>query len=313
MNLGRLQTFVTVVEAGTFAAAAEALSFTPSAVSQQMSKLEAEVGASLLRRGPGAPGRKMELTEAGRRLYAHAVTISAAVDEARRAVASIEPEQPDRLRLGSFPGASSGILAEALQRLRSRLPGLQCEVVESDPWDEVRRRGVDLALCARIGSATLPGDPAIAAVRLARAALIVVLPAWHPLARRDAVPLAALDGLPLLGGPALPELASVRAACDAVGSHPVTTAWSMTHPLALAALAAAGEGLAIVPPTLAGVSLAGTVARPLANGPAWELLVLRPHEPPLATAAALVEELRAVLATRPLLRPAVPAPAPIAA
>ena len=48
MNLTRLQTFVEVARRGTFAAAADALSFTPSAVSQQMTKLEAEVGAALV-------------------------------------------------------------------------------------------------------------------------------------------------------------------------------------------------------------------------------------------------------------------------
>ena len=69
MNLTRLQTFVEVARRGTFAAAADALSFTPSAVSQQMTKLEGEMGAALLVRE--ATG--VRLTEAGRVLHEHAV------------------------------------------------------------------------------------------------------------------------------------------------------------------------------------------------------------------------------------------------
>jgi DNA-binding transcriptional LysR family regulator len=313
MNLTRLQTFVTVVQLGTFAAAAEVLSFTPSAVSQQMSKLEREVGASLLRRGPSGPGRKIELTEAGRRLFAHAVTISAAVVEARNELASLDAKRPDRLRLGSFPAATVGIVPEALQRLRIRLPGLRCEVVESNPWEEVRRRAVDMALCPRIGPSAWVRDTTVTAVRLARAPLAAVVPASHPLAALDEVPIAALHGVPLLGARALPELASALAACGALGSHPVTTAWSVTHPLTLVALASAGEGIALVPPTLAGLSFRGAAVKALADGPAWELLALRPNEPPSLAAAALLEELRAVLALRPLLRAAAPIPVPIAA
>jgi DNA-binding transcriptional LysR family regulator len=142
---------------------------------------------------------------------------------------------------------------------------------------------------------------------------MVVLPASHELATLEEVPIAALDGLTLLGAQALPELASVVAACEAAGSHPLTTAWSVTHPLTLAALAAAGEGLALVSPTLAGVPFRGGVLRPLADGPTWELLALRPNEQPAMATVALLDELRRVLAARPLLRAASPAPVSLAA
>src|SRR3954451_3757335 len=75
MNLTRLQTFVEVVVRGTFAGAADALSFTPSAVSQQMAKLEAEAGTALLARD----GAGVQLTEAGRLLHEHALAIVEAV------------------------------------------------------------------------------------------------------------------------------------------------------------------------------------------------------------------------------------------
>lgn len=300
MNLDRLQTFMTVVQLGTFAAAADALTFTPSAVSQQMTKLEREAGTPLLRRGSSGPGRKVELTEAGRRLYAHALTISAAVLEARSDLASLDAPQPDRLRLGSFPAASAAIVPEALQRLRRRVPVLRPEVVECASG-ELRRSGVDLALCARIGPAGPVQDPAMTVLRIARAPLVAVLPSGHALAGHDEVPISALEGETLLGSPELPELASLLAARDAIGGRQRATAWGVTHPLSLLALAAAGEGIAVVPPILAGVAFSGVVLRPIAGGPDWELLALRPADRLSLTTAAFVDELRAVVAARPLL------------
>ena len=109
MNLNRLQTFVEVVRRGTFAGAADALSFTPSAVSQQMAKLEAEAGTSLIVRD----GTGVQLTEAGRLLHEHALGIVEAVRRARAGLDALQVEQVKRLRIAACP------LATATGRLRS--------------------------------------------------------------------------------------------------------------------------------------------------------------------------------------------------
>src|SRR5919202_268636 len=112
MNLTRLQTFVAVVRSGTFAGAADELAFTPSAVSQQMSKLEAELGTALLvRDGRGVAGHRgrIELTDAGRRLHERALAIATAVREAQAGLDALRSGRPDRLRLGSFPAATGGV------------------------------------------------------------------------------------------------------------------------------------------------------------------------------------------------------------
>src|SRR3954463_4789317 len=102
MNLTRLQTFVEVVRNGTFAGAAEALTFTPSAVSQQMAKLEAELGAPLLVRD----ARGVQLTQAGTVLHQRALVILSAVRDAQLDIDALRADRHTRLRLGSSPAAT---------------------------------------------------------------------------------------------------------------------------------------------------------------------------------------------------------------
>ena len=131
MNLTRLQTFVEVARCGTFAAAADALSFTPSAVSQQMAKLEAETGQSLLVREAGG----VRLTEAGRLLEEHAIGIVEAVRHAQAQLEALEAEQVGRLRLGGCPVAAGAVLPRALRLLRRRLPTAELLLEEAAAQD----------------------------------------------------------------------------------------------------------------------------------------------------------------------------------
>jgi DNA-binding transcriptional LysR family regulator len=97
----RLPTFREVARRGSFAAAAEALCFTPSAVSQQIAALEREIGAKLFERG----ARGVRLTDPGERLLAHA---DAVLDRLAQAEADLESgveQRGHRLRLGSLGGA----------------------------------------------------------------------------------------------------------------------------------------------------------------------------------------------------------------
>ena len=136
MNLTRLQTFVEVVRRGTFAAAADALAFTPSAVSQQMARLEAEAGAPLLARDAAG----VQLTEAGRLLYPRAVAIVGAVRAARAELDALCAEQVRRLRIGACPVAAAAVLPRALALLRERLPG--AEIVLEEACADVTARAV---------------------------------------------------------------------------------------------------------------------------------------------------------------------------
>jgi DNA-binding transcriptional LysR family regulator len=311
MNLTRLQTFVAVVRSGTLAGAADARMFTPSAVSQQMAKLEAEIGTPLLvRDGRGAAGHggRVTLTDAGRILHERAVAILAAVHDAQCAIDAVRGEQLRRLRLGSFPAATAGVVPRALRLFRRRLASTEVELLELGAAGVSEGR-LDLALVGGVaGAGSEPageGAP-LTQILLARAPLSLALATGHPLAGRAVLDVAALDGAVIVGSPSMPEIAELLRCCADAGARPVLTGWRVPDPRALVQLAAAGEGLALVPALLADTAPPRTVLRPLIGGPEWELRALRPagEVVPVAT-LAMIDALRAV-ATIDVARAAAP-------
>jgi DNA-binding transcriptional LysR family regulator len=309
MNLTRLQTFAEVVRTGTFAGAAATLSFTPSAVSQQMSKLEAEVGAALLVRD----ARGVRLTDAGRVLAARTPAILAAVRDAQCDLDALRADRLDRLRLGSFGAATAGIVPRALRLFRRRLPSTEVELLELGAAGLLDGR-LDLALEAGLAAAhdlVAAAHHDLATVVLAREPLSLAMPTGHPLAARETLRLEALDGLLVVGSASMPEVSELLRRCDEAGVRPVLTGWRVPDPRALVQLAAAGEGLALVPALLADAAPPRTVLRPLEDGPEWELRALRPAGDVVpVTTLAMLEALRTAAS---LARPRVPASVPAAA
>jgi len=293
VNLTRLQTFVEVVRSGTFAGAADVLMFTPSAVSQQMAKLEAEIGAPLFERATGC----LRLTDAGRILHERSLVILAAVRDAQVDIEALRGDRLRRLRLGSFPAATAGVVPRALRLFRRRLPSTEVELLEFGPAG-VRDGRLDLALDARVeGTPCAADDPCVTAVPLVRAPLALAMPTSHPLAVRGIIDLAALDDAVVVGSRSMPEVAELVDRCAAAGARPQLTGWRVPDPHALIQLAAAGEGLALVPALLADAAPPRTVLRPLAGGPEWELRALRPAGAVVpVTTLAMIDALRAVAA-----------------
>ena len=270
MNLTRLQTFVEVARLGTFAAADHALSFTPSAVSQQMTKLEAETGTALLVRE--ATG--VRLTEAGRVLHGHAVGIVEAVRAAQAGLEALQAEQVKRLRLGACPIAAAAVLPRALRLLRRRLPTAELLLEETAA---AREAVIDGRLEVGVWVAPCGGgsdDPRMVETVLRREPLSVALAADHPLARLDELDAEALAATPRIGSRG--RIESLRT---------------------VLALAAAGEGYALVPALAAEPPPPGLALRPLAGAPEWELRAARPSNEVLTVGVlAVMEALRRVAA-----------------
>jgi DNA-binding transcriptional LysR family regulator len=269
MNLTRLQTFVEVARRGTFAAAADALSFTPSAVSQQMSKLEAELGTHLMEREAGG----VRLTEAGRLLHEHALRIVDAVRQARAGLEALDAEQVKRLRLAACPLAAAAVVPRALRLLRRRLPGAELvleEAAAAATRDAVREGRVDVGVWVSVGACV--DDPAIVEAVLHREPLQVALPADHPLTRLDHLDAEALAATPLISG-------DVR--------------WRVESLRTQLALVAAGEGYALVPAPAVEPLPDGVALRALAGAPEWELRVARPARDVLSVGTlAMIDALR---------------------
>lgn len=145
LDPNRLRLLRELAHRGTIAAVAEALSYTPSAVSQQLSALERESGASLLRR----TGRGVTLTDAGRLLVGHADTILADIERAEAALAEVGAGPSGVVRLGAFTSALVPIVGPAIRALAKSDPGLSLEVAEIDPArvpDLLRAGDLDIAL-----------------------------------------------------------------------------------------------------------------------------------------------------------------------
>src|SRR3712207_4286782 len=121
MTLQQLEYFLTAVEHGSFSAAAEALHLAQPSLSEQIRRLEAELGSPLFSRG----GRGLELTEAGRRLRPHAERVLAEAEEARASVREISELVGGTLSFGTFGNAPYHLLADLVQGFKTRHPAVR--------------------------------------------------------------------------------------------------------------------------------------------------------------------------------------------
>ena len=134
IHLGQLQTFVSVVQHGSFSAAAQRLDITQPAVSLQIRQLEKRLGASLIER----VGRRARPTAAGSELLAHAEQIHAVVASAVDAVARRSSGAMGRVRLGTGATACIFLLPRILKDLRHRFPQLEITVTTGNTADIVK-------------------------------------------------------------------------------------------------------------------------------------------------------------------------------
>ncbi|WP_327432825.1 LysR family transcriptional regulator [Streptomyces sp. NBC_01236] len=215
MELRQLSYFVTVAEELHFGRAAERLHIVQSAVSQQIQRLERELGAELFDRSP----RHVRLTGAGERLLPEARAVLAAAERARAAVAPAAG-----LRLGTSTGLGEH-LDRVLAAFAEREPDVPVELVAL-PAEERLARVADGRLDAAFVRGVSPRDqlPGVRVLPLWPDPLVAALPAAHPLAARDEVALDELAGLPLSiterrVNPALVDL--VVGACHDAGFQPL--------------------------------------------------------------------------------------------
>lgn len=181
LNTNRLRILREVAERGTIAAAAEALYLTPPAVSHQLATLETEVGVALLER----TARSVRLTDAGRRLVAHADVILADCEAALADVAALAGEVSGSVRISVFQTAAQSIALPALAELSRSCPNLDLRIRELEPsyaLPALRAGDLDVALSHEWDFVPLASDPAITRYDLLDEPIVVLLPKAHPLA-----------------------------------------------------------------------------------------------------------------------------------
>jgi DNA-binding transcriptional LysR family regulator len=145
IDVRRLRLLLELTRRGTITAVAEALAYTPSAVSQQLAALEREAGVPLLEH----TGRRVALTPAGTVLARYAESVFAVLEEASAALAATRDAVGGPLRIGAFTTAARVILPPALVALGREHPALELMVTELDPVavpDALRTGALDVAL-----------------------------------------------------------------------------------------------------------------------------------------------------------------------
>src|ERR671935_2820638 len=135
LSIARLRMLKEVAYRGSFSAAADALSYTQSAVSQSIAALEAELGVTLLERNR----RGARPTSAGAALVAHADGILARLDAAEAEVTAIAGVRGGRLTMASFPTAGATIVPLAVATFRDSHPDVALSLAEGEP-DEIAPR-----------------------------------------------------------------------------------------------------------------------------------------------------------------------------
>jgi DNA-binding transcriptional LysR family regulator len=206
VNLNRLRMLSEVAGRGSFRAAAMALDYSPSAVSQQIALLEREAGVRRGRRGP----RGAELTDAGRLLVRHADVALRELAKARRGLDALSGNGAAGLRVAAFPTATATIVARAARAFAA------VQVVDAEP-----PRARALLAAGDVDAAVLyefePGGPGSL---IGQDPMLLCLPADHPLAACAEVDVADLAGELWVGGEGCPSVPALVELCRAAGFAP---------------------------------------------------------------------------------------------
>ena len=263
---------------GSFSAAAEALSFTQSAVSQQVAALEREAGAKLLERG----SRGVRLTDAGRALVSHADVILARIEDAEEELAALAGLRGGRLRIASFQSAGATLVPHAVKAFHDRHPKVELSMIEAEPDEaQVRLRTGDIDLALVYDFEPLPdtlGDD-LELTHLIDDRYDAVLAVDHPLAGRKRIRLADLADEPwIASSPQCGCRGITDRACHDAGFD-LSVAFEADETMAAQALVAAGVGVTIFPRLALNPLHPGVVSRALGpSAPVRRIWAARPAE-----------------------------------
>jgi DNA-binding transcriptional LysR family regulator len=244
LDVRRLRLLRELNHRGTIAAVAQALAFSPSAVSQQLAVLEREAGVPLLER----TGRRVRLTPAGLNLAHHAEAVLERLEQATAELADARQGLAGPLRIGTFPTAARSILPAALTALARRHPSLEPMVSEIDPAgmaDALRAGELEVALIHDYDFVPQAAEPGLAVEPLFSESMYLASPS--PLSTADGGLIAQCRNAAWITaspGTACHQM-TIRA-CQAAGFAP-----RIRHQIdefaTVLALVAAGQGVALVP------------------------------------------------------------------
>lgn len=247
LDVRRLRVLREVAARGSFSAAAEALSYTQSAVSQQIAALEREAGTRLVERS----SRGVTPTDAGRALVVHADAILSRLADAEAELDSIADLRGGRLRLTTFTTAGATIVPPAIAAFRERHPGVELMLAPEEPLDSLaclRAGDCDIALTLDTTFDPPGRDSDIDVTHLLDDPMYLLLPANHRLAGAPKVRLADFgeDEWMLGSTTRCPDARILVRACQQAGFEP-RIAFHSDDYLAIQGFVAAGFGVSLLP------------------------------------------------------------------
>ncbi len=186
IDLGRLRALHAVAVYGSVGSAAEALGYTPSAISQQLAKLERETRTALLERR----GRGIVLTDAAQQLAATAAQVLQLVEDAELTLEEQRGEAIGSLVIAAFPTAARGLLPVVLPKLLGDHPALDVRVAETDPYEAVAavaRGEIHVAVVHDWHNSPLSLPEELSRVKLGSDPADILVPTSHRLAGKESV------------------------------------------------------------------------------------------------------------------------------
>jgi molybdate transport repressor ModE-like protein len=246
LDVRRMRVLREVAARGSFSAAAEALSFTQSAISQHVAALERESGTKLVERG----SRGVRLTEAGQALVAHADVILARIECAEEELAALAGLRGGRLRLACFQSAGATLVPRAVAEFHRRHPDVELGMIEGEPdaaSEHLKTGDIDLALVYDFE--VIPGmlDSELELTHLVDDPYEAILPRDHKLAEKRQLRLSDLADEPWIASTSASGCRQItELSCRDAGFEP-RIAFEADETLAAQALVAAGVGVTMLP------------------------------------------------------------------
>ena len=298
LNVNRLRILIEVAGRGSFSAAADALSYTQSAVSQQIAALEAETGVTLLERLP----RGVRLTPAGQVLLSYAEGIIARLHAAEAEMAAIAGLRGGQLRMASFPTAGATLMPLAIAIFRAQHPEVELSLAEGEPEEIAPRLSAgefDIALLFEFEGTSQSLGPELSRLGLFEDPMFLALPADHALAHRRTLRLENLRAEAWIQTSASSPCARhVVRSCHAAGFEPIVSFESDDYQT-VQGLVAAGVGVALIPKlALAGAREDIAIRALSPASPVREVVAATPDGTRLTAAAAAMRQILTDVSSR---------------